>query len=264
MVTLSPSAISAAASTIWEHWSSSSTLPELHENVRPSNRADGYAIQRALAALSGQAIVGWKIAATSVAGQAHIGVDGPLVGSLLANRVLEHGATVSLAGNRMRVAEAEFAFRFMRSLPPRDRAYDRDEVLEAVGSVHPTIEIPDSRYDDFVRVGAAQLIADNACASWLLVGPACGREWTSRDLDAHTVRGSLNGIAAVDGIGANVLGDPRTALTWMVNELRVYGDGIRAGDLVTTGTCIRPVTIAPGDRFHADFGELGTIDVVLT
>ena len=48
-------------------------------------------------------------------GQKHIGVDGPLAGPLLANRVLADGATVPLDGNIMMVAEAEFAFKFARA-----------------------------------------------------------------------------------------------------------------------------------------------------
>ena len=60
----------------------------------------------------------------------------------------------------MRVAEAEFAFRLKRSLPARERVYGVQEVLDAVESLHPAIEIPDSRYDDFAGVGAPQLIAD--------------------------------------------------------------------------------------------------------
>ena len=68
-------------------------------------------------------MVGWKIAATSDAGQKHIGVDGPLAGPLLANRVLENGATIPLDGNVMQVAEAEFAFRFRIGLPRRAHDY---------------------------------------------------------------------------------------------------------------------------------------------
>ncbi len=74
----------------------------------------------------------------------------------------------------------------------------------------------------------------------------------------------LNGDPAANGIGANVLRDPRLALTWLANELRTYGGGLRAGDWVTTGTCITPVAIAPGDSFRADFGALGAVGVQLT
>jgi 2-keto-4-pentenoate hydratase len=256
-----PDSVNAAAGILWEHWISGTRIPALPEHCRPADRADGYAIQQRLVALSGQAVVGWKIAATSLAGQQHIGVDGPLGGSLLANRVLASGASVPLHGNVMRVAEAEFAFRFGRPLPKRERLYRSEEVLDAVESLHPTIEIPDSRYDDFARVGAPQLVADDACACWLVAGPSARSIWRTRDLSAHVVEARLNGTWAADGVGANVLGDPVKALTWMANELRVFGNGLRAGDIVTTGTCITPVAIAPGDLFGVDFGELGVLEV---
>ena len=262
MVQLATNAISAAADLLWRHWIGGTRIPELPQDLRPHNRADGYAIQSEIATLSRQPIVGFKIAATSVAGQKHIGVDGPLVGSLLANRVLPSGSTVSLARTHMRVAEAEFAFRFARDLAPRPRRYDVGEVLDAVGDLHPTIEIPDSRYDDYAAVGAAQLIADDACACWLVVGESV-RGWREHDLAAHLVNGTLDGSLVVEGVGANVLGDPRAALTWMVNERCEFGSGVRAGDLVTTGTCIAPVPIAPGQHFRADFGALGALEVSL-
>jgi 2-keto-4-pentenoate hydratase len=80
---------------------------------------------------------------------------------------------------------------------------------------------------------------------------------------SHIVTGYRNDDQAAVGSGANVLGDPRVALVWLVNELRVYGDGIAAGQFVTTGTCIPPVPIAPGDRVRTDFGEFGSVEVTL-
>jgi 2-keto-4-pentenoate hydratase len=56
-----------------------------------------------------------------------------------------------------------------------------------------------------------------------------------------------------------VLGDPRQALTWIANELRTYGDGLRAGDIVITGTCVKPVALTPGDVVRMDFGALGAV-----
>jgi 2-keto-4-pentenoate hydratase len=208
-------------------------------------------------------VVGWKIAATSPAGQTHIGVDGPLGGPLLANRVLADGAAVPLDGNIMMVAEAEFAFTFARALPRREDPYTQDEVLGAVESLHPAIEVPDSRYNDFAAVGAPQLIADTACADYFVLGAPTAADWRSRDLASHVVAAFRNGEKVATGSGANVLGDPRIALAWLVNELRTCGDGILAGQFVTTGTCVKPVPIQRGDTVRVDFGEFGTTNVVL-
>ncbi len=253
-------AIQTAAQTIFRHWNDSTRLDALPAECRPANRAEAYAIQAEFERISSQARRGWKIAATSIAGQKHIGVDGPLAGRLLNGRVLAGGATVSLSGNLMRVAEAEFTFRFGQSLPKRAKAYSLEEVLAAVESLHCAIEVPDSRYHDFLQVGAPQLIADNACASWYVLGEAVAVNWRSLDLAEHTLAAYLNGKLVAEGIGANALGDPCVALTWLANELNTFADGLLAGEIVTTGTCITPVPISPRDRLRVDFGVLGEIE----
>ena len=252
-----------AAAILWQNWQERTRIDQLPPDCRPENRAAGYSAQKEIVACSGQDVVGWKIAATSPAGQKHIGVDGPLAGPLLANRVLADGATVPLRGNIMMVAEAEFAFKFARPLQRRENPYTQDEVLAAVDSLHPAIEVPDSRYNNFAAVGAPQLIADAACADWFVLGPPTAAAWRKRDLSSHQVLAFRNGEQVASGTGVNVLGDPRIALTWLVNELRTYADGIAAGQFVTTGTCVVPVPIHPGDTIRADFGEFGAVNVTL-
>ena len=253
--------IRESANILWQHWERSEQLVELPDHCRPSGRDEAYAIQAQLARLSGQQVFGWKIAATSEAGQKHIGVDGPLAGRLLSARVMDPGTRLPLGQNLMKVAEAEFAFRMRDSLSPRADEYSMEDVLNAVATLHPAIEIPDSRYSDFVKVGAAQLIADNACACWFVLGPATAADWRKHDLAGHAVTMWRNDALAADGCGANVLGDPRIALTWIANELRSRNIGLLAGEVVTTGTCVLPQTIAPGDTVRADFGEFGSVSV---
>jgi 2-keto-4-pentenoate hydratase len=92
-----------------------------------------------------------------------------------------------------------------------------------------------------------------------VVGEASRDDWRRRDLAAHPVRASVAGRVVAEGSGAAALGDPRAALAWIANELRVHGPGLRAGDLVTTGTCVVPVPVAPGDAFVADYGPIGSL-----
>ncbi|MEO8668425.1 MAG: fumarylacetoacetate hydrolase family protein [Bauldia sp.] len=263
MPKLTDSQIDEAAGILWSNWAGARRIDALPPGCRPHLRADGYAIQAAIASAAGQPTVGWKIAATSVAGQRHIEVDGPLAGRLHANRVLGPGSPIPFVNSLMKVAEAEFCFRLGASLPPRDRPYGVDEVMEAVATAHPSIETPDSRFEDFARVGAPQLIADTACAAWLAIGPAFDDSWRSIDLAAHTVEVTINGHHARSGIGRAALGDPRIALTWIANELSGHGIGLEAGEYVTTGTCIVPAPIASGDSVTVDYGVLGTFSVVI-
>jgi len=250
-----------AAELLMSNTERGTRVDQLPDELRPGTRADGYAIQSHWQARSSAPLFGWKIAATSEAGQRHINVDGPLAGRLLAERVLAHGATVSLANNLMRVVELELAFRFGRDLPSRPRRYDVDETMGAVATLHPAIEIPDSRYEDFCAVGAPQLIADNACARWFILGPAVDVPWRHVDLAAHEVSATVVGKSQLDGKGSNVLGDPRLALTWLVNELSAHGVNVRTGEVVTTGTCVVPVPVVPGDEVRASFGDFGRLSV---
>jgi 2-keto-4-pentenoate hydratase len=63
------------------------------------------------------------------------------------------------------------------------------------------------------------------------------------------------------GHGKNVLSDPRLALTWLANELRQLGATLKAGRVVTTGTCHPPLPIQAGDFCAVDFGVLGKVSV---
>ncbi|MBI3528036.1 MAG: hydratase [Betaproteobacteria bacterium] len=256
-------AIEEAAKIIWNTWRANKRIDELPATCRPRSRIEGYRVQTRVAQLSGQDTFGWKIAATSKAGQQHIGVDGPLAGRLLEKRVYHSGATVSLLNNIMNVAEAEFAFLMARDLPPRGVPYSIEEVIAAVDTMHPAIEIPDSRYENFVTVGAAQLIADNACASYFVLGPATVADWRQHDVADHPVTIHVNDRLDRKGKGANVLGDPRIALTWIANELSLTDDMLRAGQVITTGTCIVPAEITQGDSLVADFGIFGCAEARL-
>jgi len=161
------------------------------------------------------------------------------------------------------VVEPEFAFRMARDLPPRPTPYALDEVLAAVATLHPALEVPDSRYADFTKAGAAQLIADDACAHEFVLGPATTAAWRTVDLSRHRVQATVQGKLEREGVGANVLEDPRRALTWLANELSRIGVVLRAGQVVTTGTCAVPLPIAPGDEVRADYGVLGSVGLRL-
>jgi 2-keto-4-pentenoate hydratase len=213
---------------------------------------------------SGSSLFGWKIAATSTAGQAHIQVDGPLAGLILAERVIGNGGECSLQGNLMRVAELEFAFRMSQDIAPRARPYMVAEVMQQVATLHPAIEMPDSRLAGFARAGAAALIADNACAHDFLLGTACPPLWRSLDLAAHEVWGYIGDRPPSAGVGSNALGDPRVALAWLANELSQHGITLRAGEVVTTGTCLVPLPVEAGDCVRGDFGILGQVSVTFT
>jgi 2-keto-4-pentenoate hydratase len=205
--------ITAASRTLRNHWRAGTKIRDLDASHRPRDRAEGYAIQAALEHSSAAKLYGWKIAATSAAGQKHINVDGPMAGRILAETVIADGGTASMTGNEMRVG-----------------------------------------------AGAAQIIADNACAHLFVLGAPATSNWRALDLVEEKPVIQLRGETFI-GHGKNVLGDPLLALTWLANELRQLGVTLRAGQIVTTGTCHPPLLIQAGDMMEADFGVIGRVSV---
>ena len=258
---MTPDQIEQSAAAIWQASTNARPIAGLPSGTMPQNRAEGYAVQQALARLSGQQAFGWKIAATSVAGQKHIGVDGPIGGRLFIDRVLPMSMPISLRGNSMKLGEAEFAFRMAADLPARGEPYCVEEVIANVAALYPAIELPDSRFIDYAKIGGASLIADNACAHEFVLGDEVKTGWRGLDLAQHHVYVTCDHEPNCDGIGSNVLGDPRIALTWLANELNAYGLMLRAGETITTGTCVVPFSLQAGKRYTADFGVLGSVSL---
>ena len=102
-------------------------------------------------------------------------------------------------------------------------------MLAAVGTLHPAIEVPDSRYDDFTPWARRSSSPTTPART----GSCSAREAPSivapLDLAAHAVQGKVASGVEREGVGANVLGDPRTALTWLVNELSGLGTHAAGG-----------------------------------
>lgn len=250
---------SLAAQVLWDAWQRGGHIDGLDEPTRPTNDAEGWAVQRQLDALAGPR-AGWKIAGTSEAGRRHIGIERPIVGTLYASRVVRSGSTVRWPS--MHVIEPEFAFRMERDLPAAGAPFTAAQVVAAVGELMPAIEIPDSRFTDFLSVGGPNLIADNACACDAVLGPPAA-QWDPDALADHEVVVVRNGEQVASGRGANVLAGPIDALVWLANELALHGWSLSAGEVVITGACAVPQDVSPGDVVTADFGTLGSVTVII-
>jgi 2-keto-4-pentenoate hydratase len=255
--------IQAAADLLWEQRLTGRRIASLPVALRPTTREEGYAIQSVLERRSRAPLFGWKIAATSRAGQIHIGVDGPLAGRLLAEWIREGDSKVPFGTNHMKVAEIELAFRMGRDLEPRRTPYQVDEVSSTIEALYPAIEIPNSRYEDLLSAGVPQLLADDTCADYLVIGRPTHTDRRSIDLARHKVVATVSGKTPREGKGEEVLGNPLNALTWLANELSRLGVPLGAGQVVTTGTWVAPLPVEVGDEVAADFGVLGKVSVEL-
>ncbi len=252
-----------AAAALWALWNAGETINSLPPHCRPENETEGRSAQMLFPELAEDRIAGWKIAATSAGGQRHIGVSAPLEGPYLASHVHQDGAVLSMAGNHMAVAEAEFAFRFGSTLQSREVPYSRAEIVDAIASLHPSLELPDSRISDFSKAGAATLLADCACGRDWVIGAPTDAEWRDVDLAKAPTKLIINDEIVTQGSGADALGNPLSALEWVVNQLSTRRVSIEAGQFITTGVCGLPKPIRAGDRVTCDLGIFGTASAVL-
>ena len=233
----------------------------LPSSLRPVDLIEGYRIQDI--ATADNDIAGWKIAATSQAGQNHIGIDHPIAGQLGNSCILNSGDTAVMTGNLMQAAEAEFVFEFSADLPARNARYEIDEVMSYVGHLRIGIELPDSRYQLFAKAGAPQLVADNACANWFVLGSRVDCDWRKDDLSSKKISLYVDGGLATEGYGSDSLGDPRVALTWLVNHVSERRIDLLSGQFVTTGVCGEPTPIGSASHVRVEAEQYGKVEVDL-
>lgn len=224
--------------------------------------ADAYAIQRAFVAekkKAGGVVRGWKIGLTSRAMQQALGIDVPDSGVLFEDMFLASGETVPQGRFIEPRIEAEIAFVMGRDLKgPGASMFD---VLKATDYVTPALEILDTRIrrrDE--KTGRARnvfdTISDNAANAGIVIGGPVFRP-DSLNLAHVGAAVARNGHVEETGLGAGVLGNPLTSMVWLVNRLAEYGDGLRAGDVVLSGSFIRPIEAPSGSTITADYGDFG-------
>ena len=237
---------------------------KLPEECRPQTPTEGYEVQdllveRLISNYGGQT-VGYKIACTNKSAQELVGLDEPFYGRLLSASVYQNPAQVDADNFFMRVIEPEFGFQMNSDLPPENMPFDPEAVAAAVGAVLPAIEIVDSRYTDWTTMDGPSLIADNGChGAWVQGEP--WSDWKAYDLPELDVRLITNDEIVREGRGDMIMGHPINALTWLANRLGRLGRGLKAGDLISTGTCAEIYHAEAGERIRAEFGPVGSIEL---
>ena len=250
-----------AAAALLRARAGNTPIPGIPEDSRPRGVEEAYAVQDAVTAQLGFKVIGRKIGCTAVEQQRFLGVDGPFLGRMFAETSHRSGVTLKGASFHMRGIEGEFAFRLSRDLPSRPIPYSRDEVAE-VATLHPAIEIVCTRFQDWLAptVGAMSIIADNGAHGAFIEGEGV-RDWRRYDLANHRMTLTVDGKRIAEGTGKLVLGHPLDALTFAVNASAQRGHALKAGDIVTTGTCVGFHPVGPTGHVVVDLGPLGRVEL---
>jgi 2-keto-4-pentenoate hydratase len=258
--------IVAAAQIIATARRSRAPLRALSADIAPQDEAEGYRIQRAVHDLllpQVGAMVGYKIGCTSAVMQQYLGIPHPCGGGVFAKGVHDSGATLR-HGDFVRVGvECEIAVRLGHDLSPSQAPFTADTVAQAVEAYHPAIEIVDERYVDWQTLGAPTLVADDFYAAGCVLGKPVARS-AAPDLLEVVGRAIVNGAEVGRGTGADVLGHPHNPLAWLANQLAGEGKGLRAGQIILTGSLVKTLWLNAGDKVTMDLSGLGTVQAAFS
>jgi len=204
-------------------------------------------IERRCAA--GERQIGWKVGLTAPAIQQQFGFHEPVFGCVLDSKPSGHvfGASELIAPG----FENELCMRLGVDL---SGTVTLDDARAAIDLVYPSLEIIETRGPFTEQIALA--LADNAQQKTVILGSP---EPLPADLTTMEARVSVNGQTIATGTGDAVLGNPLNSIVWLAATLGAYGRGLKAGEIVMTGSFTRQFPMARGDRIETVFSGLGSV-----
>lgn len=261
--------IERAGAWLFEAHRDRAPFAPLATELAPRDADEAYAIQSEFAgmraAVLGQ-VTGYKIALTTPAMRAMVGLNDSIAGCMLDKTILRHRpdavARVRAADYVRLIVEFELGFELAEDLPAIGAPYDRERVAGAVAAVMPALELADDRNADYKALPAnpLMLIADNAWNEGAVLG-APVRKWHGVDLAALEGVATINAAKVGTGHGRDVMGHPLDALAWLANNLASRGLGLWRGDVVITGSLVTSKFPQAGDLIRFEAGELGSVEL---
>ena len=191
--------------------------------------------------------IGWKLGLGTAAAMEKHGTSAPLVGFLTDRGLRESSAEVDVGGWGKPTAEPEIAVHVAHDVPADA---DHDAVAAAIGGLGVAIELVDLGDGE-----VEDILAGDIFHRQVVLGPA------------------LEGVALDDLRGAIVLGDeghyvgdplalvgdPVVALAHLASHLAAFGETVRAGEVLITGSIVPALPVAPGQRLEYRLEPLGEL-----
>lgn len=225
-------------------------IHELPADVRPTSLDEAYFVQDRLASAYDE-IGGWKVGAPSADAT-------PMFAPMPLNWMSCTGCELRGVTHRFRGLEAEIAFLIGSDLPPRDAPYTREEVLAAIESCHPAIEVIETAFIDPLKIDRLSMIADLQIHGGFVFGDAVP-DWQKIDFTQEKVMLAIDGAVRVERTGSNTSGDLLRLLPWLANEGSYRTGGLKKGDWITTGSWTGLEQASTGAGVDATFSTAGKV-----
>jgi 2-keto-4-pentenoate hydratase len=252
----------AAEKLLAEHKANLQFKP-LGPPAAPATLSDAYDIQEKYVGLlreqHGDA-VGYKVGLTSATMQAFCGIDHPIAGVVLERRVHRSGATVRRSDLGRLGLEFEIAVRIKSDVPITNMPWTAETIEPHIDGVCPAIELVDDRGADYANLDVLSLVADNSWNGGIVLS-----EFASAWPDLASLRGrATNDRGAIgEGHGRDILGHPFNSVAWLATQLAARGEGLKAGQIVMTGSVMKTVFPEADANYRFDLEHLGFVEVQL-
>jgi 2-keto-4-pentenoate hydratase len=230
----------------------------------PATISDAYDIQEKYVALlrreHGNA-VGYKVGLTSAAMQAFCRIDHPIAGVVLERRVHQSGAIVRRSNFGRLGLEFEIAVRIKSNVPASGTPYTAEMIAPHIDGVCAAVEIVDDRSADYANLDVRSLVADNSWNGGIVLSEFATK-WP--DLEGVLGRATKDHVAIGEGHGRDILGHPFNSVAWLATQLTSRGAGLKAGQVVMTGSVMKTVFPVEDAAYRFELGQIGAVEVQVT
>lgn len=234
-------------------------IAALPADLVPATADDGYQVNAMVVERLGWEPLGWKIAGTTEAVRAKLRLDGPIYGRTFERFAVPSPARFRTAELLDPLIECEFFFTLARDLPVRAMPWTMPEIMDAVDAVHAGIEIAECRFPTKAMPPLPAVFADGSASGRYIFGDPI-ENWRAGLADVE-VRLSVDGECVRRGTGADVMGDPLTPLLWLAEERRRWGDGLRRGETISTGSTTGMLPVRNARHVRAEFGPTAAVEI---
>ena len=257
------SKINEAADILYNSRINLKKIKELPKDCAPKSIQEAYGIQdeltkKYLSENEKTLVIGKKIGCTNEAARIQLNIKESFFGNIFSNNISKSNTIINPNKYFSPFVEPEFSFLMKNELDISKAPYSPNIVYESILSVLPSIELVDSRYEDWTNIGVNNLIADNAVHAHWIYGDE-RKDLNFFNFNNHSVELFINEKFIEKGNASAVMGNPINSLTWLINNLAIVGKVLPKNYYISTGTCTKAIPISTGDKVTANFGKLGVV-----
>ena len=253
--------IKKAASILYKARLNLKRIEKLPFECTPKNKKEAYEIQENLIKnYKIDKIIGTKIGCTNKAAQKQININEPFYGNILKNYSSKSKCILKSKDFFKPFIEPEFSFKIKKNTSIYNKKFSIKNINKYIDYILPSIEVVDSRFNDWKKIGINNLIADNGVNAYWIYGKKT-KDLSNFNLNNHIVKLYINNKLLEIGNSKNVLKNPLNSIVWLLNYLSKQGKNFLSESFISTGTCTPAIPIKKGDIIVADFGKLGKIEV---